>query len=100
MTVDKKYNPSEEDTFRKSLFQRMDSQDLVLSTIMSDVKLTKEQAYKTNGRVNKLEWSKGGIIWFIGVLLALSIPIIDLIKYEIRTTVVGILSDYNIVKSQ
>lgn len=97
---DDAFNLREETTFRTSLFKRMDDQDKVLDEINGDVKLTKAQAYKTNGRVSKLEWWRNAVIWGVGLLLALAVPILNFIKSEIRTTVVGVLSDYDVVSNQ
>lgn len=83
------YSQKEENTFRTELFRRMDHQDI-------DLKDIKIQTTKTNGRVSKLEWWRKIIIWVFGVLIALAIPIFDLIRQEIRDTVVSVLSDYNI----
>jgi len=49
-----------------------------------------------NGRVSKLEWWRGGIVWFIGILVMLAPFIFSLIQSEIKTAVVGVLADYNI----
>ncbi len=93
---DESFNLREETTFRESLFKRMDKQDEMLEEINTDVKLTKAQAYKTNGRVSRLEWWRGAIIWAFGVVIALSLPILKFIQYQIQAQVVGVLSQYDI----
>ena len=50
-----------------------------IKEILIDGKETKQQAYKTNGRVNKIEWQIKAFWWGLGVLwtlLALSLPTI------------------------
>ena len=94
--TDEPYNFREESTFRNELFRRMDNQDTELAEIKDDVKLTKAQAYKTNGRVSKLEWWRSGIVWFFGVIIVLAPIILSVIRSQIRSTVVGVLADYNI----
>jgi hypothetical protein len=76
--------------------QVMDS----LCLIEDKVEATKQQAEKTNGRVNKLEFwrniqaSAVGLI--LGVITFLVPYIISIVRNEIRTTVEDTLSAYNI----
>lgn len=87
--MEEQYSQKEENTFRKELFRRMDNQD-------TDLKEIKIQTLKTNGRVNKHDWYFKAMWWVLGTVVALSVPILNLIKWEIRSTVVGVLSDYDI----
>lgn len=95
--MSEEYSQKEENTFRLELFRRMDKQDSTLDRIET-------QTTRHNGRLAKLEWWRGAIVWAFGILIALILPITSFIKeqihQEISSTVVGILSDYDIRKSQ
>lgn len=75
-----------------------------LSDIKVDLKETKIQTLKTNGRVSKLEWWRNALIWGFGAilgLLAFMIPYtISFVRFEIQNTVdtsiTAALSQYDI----
>lgn len=60
---DSNYSKRELDHYFDDLKSRLSKQDLTLSRIEADGKETKTQAYKTNGRVSKLEWWQKALIW-------------------------------------
>lgn len=88
--MDEPYSKREQDYFFQEVFKRMDKQDSYLDRI-------EKQTLKTNGRVNKLEWWRSAILWAFGVFLALLVPLVNFVQAQIRQTVVGVLSEYDIV---
>lgn len=91
---EKNYSKRELDTALMSIKDHLGAQDIILNDI-------KTQTTKTNGRVSKLEWWKGGLIWAFGVLITLSIPIgiliKTIIKQQVQQSVSEVLDTYNIV---
>ena len=59
--MDEPYSNRELKHYFEDLFKRMDKQDLKLDSI-------EKQAFKTNGRVSRLEWWRGAVVWAIGVI--------------------------------
>jgi hypothetical protein len=69
--TDEPYSKREQDYHFKVILDKLEKQDEVLELI-------KVQTTKTNGRVNKLEWWKSGIIWaggIVGTICLMFIPI-------------------------
>lgn len=94
---EKPYSKRELDHYFKDLFGRMDNQDSALGKIF-------EQTSKTNGRVNRLEWWRGVVIWGIGALWAILVVLVPVIwsyiKIEIKAdsidAVTAALNQFNI----
>lgn len=64
-----------------------------LRDISTDVKATREQATKTNGRVNELEWWRKAVIWGLGLLWIIVTGIAPMIYYFARTEISRIVED-------
>lgn len=69
--TDEPYSKREQDYHFKVILDKLEKQDEVLELI-------KVQTTKTNGRVNKLEWWRSGLIWaggIVGTICLMFIPI-------------------------
>jgi len=69
--TDEPYSKREQDYHFKVILDKLEKQDEVLELI-------KIQTTKTNGRVNKLEWWRSGLIWaggIVGTICLMFIPI-------------------------
>lgn len=62
-------DPTEQETYRKSVDERFDNQDTVLGQILA-------QTIKTNGRVNKLERWQSYVLGFCAALSLIFISIL------------------------
>lgn len=70
MADDSNYSRREQDHFFNDIKERLEKQDAMLIKIL-------EQATKTNGRVNALEYWRSVIVWGFGVLLTVSLFVIN-----------------------
>jgi hypothetical protein len=64
------YSKRELDHYFADIRATLEKQNIILNEIKCDGKETKEQAIKTNGRVNRLEYWRGAIAWSFGVILS------------------------------
>lgn len=70
---EKAYSKREQDHYQTDMKNRMDKQDEMLSRIL-------DQALKTNGRVNKLEFWRNAIGWGFGVIMTIVLFTINYLK--------------------
>lgn len=73
MPDDSNYSKREQDHFFNDIKERLEKQDLMLAKIL-------EQATKTNGRVTRLEFWRNAIGWGFGVIMTITLFIINYIK--------------------
>lgn len=71
--AEKNYSKRELDHYFTDIKQTLVSQNIILERI-------EQQTTKTNGRVSKLEFWRGVIIWGFGVLLTITLFILNYIK--------------------
>lgn len=103
------YSKREIDTIMQAIHEKLDIMSADIKEIKEDMsadikeikedgKETKEQAYKTNGRVNKhdvyfrVAWWILGVLW--AALVAATPVMINIVKKEIKNTVAVELEDY------
>lgn len=68
--ADEPYTKREQDHYFADIKARLEKQDEMLERILT-------QATKTNGRVNALEYWRSAIVWSFGVLLTVSLFVIN-----------------------
>lgn len=73
MADDTNYSKREQDHFYNDIKERLEKQDGMLTKIL-------EQALKTNGRVNKLEFWRNAIGWGFGVIMTIVLFTINYLK--------------------
>lgn len=80
--MEEPYSKREQDYHFKVILDKLEKQDEVMAEFRDEIKseliAIKVQTTKTNGRVNKLEWWRSGIIWaggVVGSICLLFIPI-------------------------
>lgn len=73
MADDSNYSKREQDHFFNDIKERLEKQDAMLIKIL-------EQATKTNGRVNKLEFWRNAIGWGFGVIMTITLFTLNYIK--------------------
>lgn len=73
--ADKNYSKRELDTAFASITEHLKKQDDILVRIET-------QTTKTNGRVNLLYFLKNAILWTIGIFVALSPLIVEIINLK------------------
>ena len=64
-----------------------------LKDISTDVKATREQATKTNGRVNELEWWRKAVVWGLGLLWIIITGIAPMLYYFGKIEISRIVED-------
>ncbi|MDQ5930942.1 MAG: hypothetical protein QG674_106 [Patescibacteria group bacterium] len=73
MADDSNYSKREQDHFFTDIKERLEKQDAMLIKIL-------DQATKTNGRVNKLEFWRNAIGWGFGVIMTIVLFTLNYIK--------------------
>lgn len=73
MPDDSNYSKRELDHYFNDMKERLEKQDHMLTKIL-------EQATKTNGRVNRLEFWRNAIGWGFGVVLTITLFTLNYIK--------------------
>lgn len=88
--------------FREDVANRFDNPNTGVFARLDKIDTKQETAntrtVKLEIKVSRLQWWRSGIVWFVGIMIALAPLIISLIRNEIKTTVVGVLSDYGVEK--
>ena len=64
-----------------------------MNEIRVDVKATREQATKTNGRVNELEWWRKAVVWGLGLLWVIITGIAPMLYYFGKNEISRIVDD-------
>ena len=64
-----------------------------LKEIRDDVKATREQETKTNGRVNELEWWRKAVVWGLGLLWVIITGIAPMLYYFSKMEISRIVED-------
>ena len=64
-----------------------------LNEIRVDVKATREQVTKTNGRVNELEWWRKAVVWGLGLLWVIITGIAPMLYYFGKNEISRIVED-------
>lgn len=82
MSDENSYSKREQDHYFSDMFDRMDKQDITLARIEA-------QTIRTNGRVSRLEWWRGTIIWCLGIIGAALITLLPYLwQYEFHTAII------------
>lgn len=74
------YSKRELDHYFADIRKTLQNQNHILEEIKSDGKETKAQVYKTNGRVNRLEFWRNAIGWGFGVIMTIVLFTINYYK--------------------